>query len=266
MKGGIRAPRTAGGTWAYRIDLGPGPGGRRNQKQVAGFSSGEGAEAALAEALAAQGGGDSRTVAGFLERVWLPAKASEVERSTWDQYAWAVRRHIIPSLGAMKLADLTPALLEDWLVNLMSVDRTGRRPLGATSARLVRKVLSMACVEAVERGFLAENPVRRTEAPPAADSGRLGWTVDEARRFLTAAAGHRLRLAFQLALLTGLRCGELLSLRWSDIDFDKGQLVVHQQLVLEGGHARIKPLNLKDRRVLTLAPTLMELLAEHRHQ
>jgi Arm DNA-binding domain len=78
MKGGIRPPRTAGGTWAYRIDLGRGSDGRRSQRQVAGFRSREEAEAALAEMLAGQGGGDSRTVAGFLERVWLPAKRAEV--------------------------------------------------------------------------------------------------------------------------------------------------------------------------------------------
>ena len=94
MKGGVRAPRNPGGTWAYRIDLGSGPGRGRSQKQVAGFGSREEAEAALAEALAAQGGGDRKTVAGFLELVWLPAKQREVDRSTLDQYAWAVRRHI----------------------------------------------------------------------------------------------------------------------------------------------------------------------------
>ncbi|MGH9034689.1 MAG: Arm DNA-binding domain-containing protein, partial [Acidimicrobiia bacterium] len=89
MKGGIRAPRTLGGTWAYRIDLGPAPGGGRNQRQVAGFRSRGEAETALAEALAGQGGGDRRTVAGFLELVWLPAKQAEVDRSTFDQYVWA---------------------------------------------------------------------------------------------------------------------------------------------------------------------------------
>ena len=76
-EGGIRSPRTVGGTWAYRIDLGSGPGGGRNQRQVAGFASREEAEAALAEALAGQGAGDRKTVAGFLELVWLPAKRAK---------------------------------------------------------------------------------------------------------------------------------------------------------------------------------------------
>ncbi len=171
MKGAIRPPRTAGGTWAYRIDLGVGPDGCRNQKQVAGFLSRQEAEAALTEALAGQGGGDRTTVAGFLERVWLPAKRAEVERSTFDQYSWAVRRHIVPWLGAARLGDLTPAMLDGWLASLVGGDpATGRSTLSPTSARLVRKVLSMACGDAVERGFLADNPVVRTEARAASGS------------------------------------------------------------------------------------------------
>ena len=79
---------------------------------MAGFDSREEAEASLAEALAGLGGGSRRTVAGFLEFVWLPAKHGEVDRSTFDQYAWAVRRHIVPVLGQCKLAELEPNVLD----------------------------------------------------------------------------------------------------------------------------------------------------------
>jgi hypothetical protein len=112
------------GTWGYRIDLGAVPGGGRNQKQVAGFRSREEAEAALVEALAAYGGGDRRTVAGYLELVWLPAKAGAIERSRFDQYAWAVRRHVLPALGPVRLADLEPRVLERWLRQLASAAGT----------------------------------------------------------------------------------------------------------------------------------------------
>jgi hypothetical protein len=87
--------------------------------EVAGFGSREEAEAALAEALAAQGGGDRKTVAGFLDLVWLLAKQREVDRSTFDQYAWAVRRHIVPALGQRKLAELQPVQLDRWLHRLV---------------------------------------------------------------------------------------------------------------------------------------------------
>src|SRR5205814_5905927 len=117
-------------------------GGGRNQQQVAGFGSREEAEAGLAAALAGRGGGDRKTVAGFLELVWLPAKRAEVDRSTFDQYAWAVRRHIVPVLGPCKLAELEPAGLDRWLRRLGSAGRHDGRAPSATSVRLGRKGLS----------------------------------------------------------------------------------------------------------------------------
>ncbi|MGH9282873.1 MAG: tyrosine-type recombinase/integrase [Acidimicrobiales bacterium] len=207
---------------------------------MAGFGSRAEAEAALAEALAGQGGGDRRTVAGFFELVWLPAKQAEVDRSTFDQYAWAVRRHIVPALGQSTLAELEPEMLDRCLGRLASGRRAdGGRPLSAASVRLVRKVLSMGCADAVDRGFLADNPVRRTQVPLAERSSGVVWTAHEARRFLAAAGGHRLGPAFHLAIAAGLRRGELLGLRWSDLDLGAGRLRVAQQLLVEGGRARL---------------------------
>jgi integrase len=254
-----------GGTWAYRIDLRSGSGGGRNQRQVAGFGSREEAEAALAEALAGQGGGDRKTVAGFLKLIWLPAKQAEVDRSTFDQYAWAVRRHILPELGQSQLAELEPKVLDRWLRRLGSAGRQdGGRSLSPTSVRLVRKVLSMACADAVDRGFLADNPVKPTHAPDATRREGGVWTADEVRRFLATAGGHRLGPAFHLAVAIGFRRGELLGLRWSDLDFDAGRVRVAQQLLVEGGRARLNPVPDRDRRTVPLPPSLTGMLLEHR--
>jgi len=105
----------------------------------------------------------------------------------------------------------------------------GRPRLGATSARLVRKVLSMAMEE-------ARNPVVLTQ-PPQRDRTRRqrGWTLDDARRFLAQVGDDGLAPAFHLALVTALRRGELLALRWVDVDLDGQTLTVHQQLAVEGG-------------------------------
>ncbi|MGH9042141.1 MAG: tyrosine-type recombinase/integrase [Acidimicrobiia bacterium] len=221
----------------------------------------------MAEALAGQGGGNRRTVAGFFELVWLPAKQAEVDRSTFDQYAWAVRRHIVPGLGQCKLGELEPMVLDRWFRRLGDARRAdGGRSLSPTSVRLVRKVLSMGCADAVDRGVLADNPVRRTEVPKAERSSGVVWTADEARRFLAAADTHRLGPAFHLAIAAGLRRGELLGLRWSDLDLDAGQLRVAQQLMVEGGRARLKPVPEADRRTVALAPSVAGMLLEHRNR
>ena len=145
---------------------------------------------------------------------------------------------------------------------------TGQARLGATSARLVRKVLSMACADAVERGLLSDNPVRGTKTPPPAGSDPRLWTVNEARRFLKFGAGHRLGAAFELVLVTGLRRGEVLGLRWSDIDLGAGRLRVSQQLVLEGGRPRLKSVEPEgDQTAIALGSPIVGRLAAHRrHQ
>jgi hypothetical protein len=99
----------------------------------------------------------------------------------------------VPALGSYKLAELEPKLLDRWLRRLGSVPREGAaRALSPTSVRIVRKVLSMACEEAAQRGLLGDNPVRRTFLPAEERPDKGGWTAEEARRCLTAADGHRL--------------------------------------------------------------------------
>ena len=117
-----------------------------------------------------------------------------------------MRLHIVPYLGAIRVRDLSAEVIDGWLGDLSSPDSQGAKRLGSTSTRLVRKILSMAMEEAVQRGRLSRNPVARTQ-PPRRDRSRqkLGWTLDEARSFLVAASDHRLAAAFHLSLVTGLR-------------------------------------------------------------
>ena len=136
-------------------------------------------------------------------------------------------------IGAVRLRDLTPEVVDDWVRDLIRISETGKRRLGATSSRLVRKVLSMALEEAVQRG---RNPVALTQPPPVSRTHeRLAWTLEEARAFLAGLGGHRLAAAFQLCLVTGLRRGEVLALRWDVVDLERRQLEVVQQLAVERG-------------------------------
>lgn len=135
-------------------------------------------------------GGDGESLAEFLD-VWLLSKEGRVAVATLEQHAWAVRRHITPLIGAVRLRDMTAELLDGWVGQLSAATPSGRPRLGATSARLVRKVLSMALEEAVQRGRIPRNPVVLTQPPRAERSRRkLGWSLDEARAFLAAASDH----------------------------------------------------------------------------
>ena len=175
------------------------------------------------------------------------------------------RRHIVPLIGAVRLRDLDAEVVDVWLVALCCPAGGGKPRLGATSARLVRKVLSMALEEAVQRGRLPRNPVPLTQPPRRARSDRqLGWTIEQARTFLSAIADHRLYAAFHLCLVAGLRRGEVLALRWSDVDLDRCQLEVRQQLAVEGGRPLLKQLKTEaSQRVVTFGPSTAEVLRRH---
>jgi len=130
----------------------------------------------------------------------------------------------------------------------------------------VRKVLSLALEEAVHGGRLVRKPVVLTRPPRAIRSrARLGWTLEEARAFLAAVADHRLAAAFDLGLVTGLRRGEILALRWRDVDLEAYQLDVVQQLAIETGRPVMKQLKTEaSERVVTFGPATAAILRRHR--
>jgi integrase len=211
----------------------------------------------------------SESLGEFLDQVWLPGKRGRVEVATYDQYAWAVRCHVKPLLGALPLGDLTVEVLDKWVEALLAADDDGKARLGRTSARTVRKVLSMALDEAVQRGLLAENPVEHIRPPrpaPRPAQEDLGWTVDEAGRFLAAASGHRLAALFHLGLVTGLRRGELLALRWLDVNVEECYLYVRQQLAIERNRPVLKPVGTEQGsdRIVTFGAATADALARHR--
>jgi integrase len=257
------------GKWVVRQGGYDAATGKRRVKQLGTFASRRGAVAHQRAVLDRRAGSETESVGEFVEKVWLNAKAGRVEVSTYDQYRWAVVRHIVPLIGRVRLRDLTPEVLDDWVAELVRPDEAGKPRLGPTSARLVRKVLSMALEEAVQRGRLPRNPVVLTQ-PPRRDRSyqRLGWTLEEAQQFLATAGDHRLAAAFQLNLVTGLRRGELLALRWEDLDLRGRELTVHQQLTVERARPVLKQLKTvnADRAVTFGAGTAAALLGHRAKQ
>lgn len=256
------------GKWVLRQSGYDPSNGRRRVRQLGTFDTKRAAMAKRAAVMEGRAGSDTETLAEFLEAVWLPSKEARVETSTLDQYRWAVRRHLVPLLGAVRLRDLTAEVVDGFVAELVAPGETGKPRLGATSARLVRKVLSMALQEAVDRGRLQRNPVALTQ-PPRRDRAhrKMGWTLDEARRFLAGVSGHRLHAAFHLSLVTGLRRGELLGLRWQDVDLEGFQLLVAQQLSVERGRPVLKQLKTEhSERLVTFGPGTAAVLAAHRER
>ncbi len=114
-----------------------------------------------------------QTLEDFLYGVWIPSKESRVEQSTLNQYLWAVDGHMVPLLGAVKLKDMSPELIDGWIHDLSRAPAGGGKPrIGVTSTRLARKTLSMALQEAVQRASRVAPIIERSTLEPESDAGR----------------------------------------------------------------------------------------------
>jgi integrase len=125
--------------------------------------------------------------------------------------------------------------------------------------------LSQALALAMREGTLSRNVCAVTEPPRAPPKPGASWTADEARRFLVAAKADTYSPLWLLALSTGLRRGELLGLRWSDLEVERGMLTVRQTVAILAGAPSIQPPKSDAaRRAVKLSADAVSALATHR--
>ncbi|QIP70932.1 site-specific integrase [Streptomyces sp. VN1] len=158
---------------------------------------------------------------------WLPYWLDNVIKprrklSTYDKYEAQVRLYLVPLLGAKRLESLGVADVRRFLVRL---EKETTAATAKESHRVLRSALSSAC-----REELITRNVAKLVEPPRTDYRELKpWTLDETLDFLTASRKDPLYAAFVLAIAMGLRRGEIIGLRWSDLDLDSRVLYVRQQ-------------------------------------
>ena len=175
-----------------------------------------------------------QTLAAYL-RSWLEglrkARNQRVRPRTLDHYELVVEKHVIPALGAYRLSAVTARRIQAWL---------DADPAAPRTVRHHHAVLRRALNVAVRQRLLAYNPALAVELPDVDDDTARPLTLVEAQRLLEATAGDRFALLWRMAIVTGLREGELLGLGWEDVD--GSQLNVRAQLQRlpesKGGDAR----------------------------
>ncbi len=268
MRGSVRKPRTAGGTWSYRLDLDVDAAGQRFQKQVGGFRTKKEAQTALNEALSSVQHGtyvapSRQTVAEFLS-LWIEGVKSELAITAWSNYRMVVNFYIVPHLGSKRLTELTPVQIKAWHTKLLEHGRKDGSGLSSRSVQLAHRVLHRALADAVRWNLLMVNPASRVKAPRANSAEMQAWTAEEAVRFLGGVADTRLLALWIVALHTGLRRGELAGLRWKDIDVGGATLTVAQQRTTADYAVVVMAPKAKSQRQLQLAPATIAALEAHR--
>jgi integrase len=224
--------RRPNGRWyVYAIDddgIERGHGGHRTQRE---------AKARAAELIADAGRGryvtpGRLTVGEYLNGEWIESRASaDISPGTRDIERTMVAAWITPHIGDVPLQKLAARDLDRLYRTLRERGGRGGTPLRGKSVRNVHALLSKALGDAVRRGHIVANPIAAVD-PPARDDSveRTAWTLDETRRFLEVAASDRLAAIWRLALVSGLRRGELLGLRWGDVD--EGTVTVARQVLV----------------------------------
>lgn len=170
------------------------------------------------------------TVAEYLEQ-WLWGKQS-LRASTFQSYESHVRRYLVPHLGRLKLTSLRPEHVDRMYRNIST---SSDRQVTVGTLRRIHSTLMSALNTAVRRGHLERNPAATVELPPTRRREPRTWTVEELTAFINATRGDRLHVLFTVLAIVGLRRGEVLALRWEDVDLNAGVIRVRQSAVLVGG-------------------------------
>jgi integrase len=255
--------KRADGRYPATIDLGW-QDGKRKRKTVYGKTKAEAAEK-LREARRnidlGQAPTDGRlSTAAFLE-VWLrDTLPGSVKASTVDNYRDVITHYVVPHVGRVPLVKLAP---EDVQAMIRALEAQG---LSVRTRRLARAVLRRALGQAEKWGKVPRNVAALVDCPRGADTP-ADDTLDAAgvRAVLENARGDRLEAFARLALCLGLRRGELLGLRWEDIDFECGEFRIAHSLSYRSGEGLIlqEPKTAAGRRTIPLVGQTASSLREH---
>lgn len=251
----------ADGKWCSSVDLGI-VNGKRKRKVVYGATRREVLEKLkqlhLQQAQGIDIAPERITVAEFLGH-WLEHVIKPNRRPrTYKSYKDVTVRHVIPFVGRYQLSKLEPIHVQYMVTELVKSGRT-RTPGYA------RSVLSRALNRAVKWDLVRRNVASLTDAPPSSSQEIVPLTEEQARRLLDAVRGHRLEALYRVALSLGLRRGEVLALRWEDIDFSKATLRVTGALQwVDGKLVRTPTKTKRSNRTLPLPSILKRALLHHR--
>ncbi len=202
------------------------------------------------------------TLERFFE-LWLNGKELSRRPGTVDNYRKITNSYILPKMGQMRLQEIQPTHIKQLYLVLKKEGK------GARSVQAVHVVLHCALKQAVREGLLGRNPLDAVDRPRVEQTEFQVLTEEQARQLLAVASESLFETVFHLALITGMRKGELLGLKWSDLDPTKGTIFIQRQLqyLKPDGYILVPPKTKAGRRQLKLGQSMLAQLEKHRiHQ
>lgn len=268
--------RKRGLTWTAYWFV-PDSTGARRQRTKGGFGTKREAQAYLTEVLGSIANATytpptKLTLGAYLTEHWLPTVRSTTRPSTWDSYRRYVDQHIVPELGGVLLQQLSAQHLDRLYAGKLVGGRLdGSKGLSVKTVRNIHALMHKALRDAERKQLVSRNVAANADPPKQTHRSfdkTQTWSAEQVKTFLIAMSSHRLYAAYLLAVTTGMRRGEILGLRWQDLDFDSRKLAVRQTVVSVAYEIQLSaPKTAKGRRSIPLdAGTLTELAAHRRAQ
>jgi integrase len=267
MKGHIR--ERSPGHWGIVIDVRDFATGKRRRKWHSFKGTKRQAQDERTRLLAEIKAGayvepSKATFAQFLDR-WLDDVRTRVTPKTHERYAQICHKNIGPLLGAIQLGKLKPEQISEAYAKALASGRT--RGDGGLSPRTVRQmhaIVKSALAQAVIWGILARNPAAVVKGPKPGRTKMRTYDLDQTAEMIEAARGRRVFIPALLAVLCGMRRGEIAALRWRNVDLAAAQLAVVESAEQTKAGVRFKEPKSGQGRAIALPASLVAELRAHR--
>ena len=256
--------RRKDGRWCAQVSLGYKPGGKPHRKLLYGKTRNEVSEA-MKHTLRDQQLGltitsERQTLKQFLTD-WLENSVKPKNKQlTHRSYEWIIRIHLIPGLGKLQLVQLTPQKLQAF------INERSATGLSAATVKHINAALRAALSQAHRWQLVHQNAAKLVTLPRSVRYQPTILAPEQARELLAFVRGRRYEALFTVALTMGLRRGEILGLRWIDLDLDKGLLNVRHSLErVKGEGLRLaEPKSERAKRQLRIPQICLMALLSHR--
>jgi integrase len=219
----------------FRITLGKDSNGKRIQPMTRGFHTEREAKKALREAQAMADKGkyilSTKTSYGEYLREWFGIRQSKLGSQTVANHSLNINRHIIPLIGHIQLTELNVHHIEKFLGKLRE------KGLAEATIKKILSIVSSSLISATRKDMIQKNPAAFADNKPKIKRKQVDvWDEFEVKRFLdfVSRANTRYYTALHLAIATGMRQGEILGLRWQDVDLSRKLISVKQTLSHDG--------------------------------
>lgn len=210
--------------------------------------------------------GEQRKLKDYMEDWIENVHKEKVRISTYVKYKKLIKYIVLDDIGNVWLQKLTPEQVQRFYKKMGTAKAKGGKGLSSKTVHEIHGVLRLALNNAVKWSLVSKNVCAAVSPPRIVSREGTPLTLEQARKLLDSLHAHRLEVLITLAVVTGMRRGELLALRWSTIDFERGTLLVLHTVdyIPHYGYVETQPKTAAGKRLVSLPSFMVEMLKQHR--